>query len=241
MKKSRHGFTLVELLVVIGIITLLISMLLPALNRARQSARVVQCMSNMRQLGLACVNYGNSFKGTIPLVRQDWFIVPYVSNMHDNWGTLLLDGKYIATDDVFYCPEYEQPVWNHPTLNDRQYSTYWGYFSYTMNLACSYDWAANIYRANKFTDVRSSAEKILLVEGTLAENNNVGYFMAYPWYSSNPGIAWPRHGRLEKCNVLWMDGHVTTVRNTTPGIASGIYGQGALTTMNSSPDYWRIR
>lgn len=62
MKTSRRGFTLVELLVVIGIIALLISILLPALNKARQSAQSVQCLSNLRQLALACMFYANDHK-----------------------------------------------------------------------------------------------------------------------------------------------------------------------------------
>jgi prepilin-type N-terminal cleavage/methylation domain-containing protein/prepilin-type processing-associated H-X9-DG protein len=63
---AAGGFTLVELLVVIGIIAVLISMLLPALNRAREQARAAKCLSNLRQLSIALVGYCNYNKGSFP-------------------------------------------------------------------------------------------------------------------------------------------------------------------------------
>ena len=102
--KSRHpiGFTLVELLVVIGIIALLISLLLPALNRARDAAMQVQCMSNAKQLAMATQMYINDSKGWIPPVRSMIETNPPVV---EPFVCQYLPGLYLREDSrLFMCP-----------------------------------------------------------------------------------------------------------------------------------------
>src|SRR5688572_3188859 len=72
LREQRRGFTLVELLVVIGIIALLIAMLLPALRKAKEQANAVACQSNLRQLMQCIILFSTDMKGHLPGNKHDF-------------------------------------------------------------------------------------------------------------------------------------------------------------------------
>jgi prepilin-type N-terminal cleavage/methylation domain-containing protein len=108
----RNAFTLVELLVVIGIIALLIAILMPALSKARRQARSVQCQSNLRQMGTAFLMYSTEFK------RHP----PYRTTYETFWMSLLK--PYHGNNaPVRLCPDASEPS---PTNDWGSTRSYWG-------------------------------------------------------------------------------------------------------------------
>ena len=95
MKTQRTQiFTLIELLVVIAIIAILASMLLPALNKARDKARATQCLSNQKQCGLAIVSYANDFNDYV--VRSDGWDNP-ATHLQRQWPDQLMCNRYLPS------------------------------------------------------------------------------------------------------------------------------------------------
>jgi prepilin-type N-terminal cleavage/methylation domain-containing protein/prepilin-type processing-associated H-X9-DG protein len=133
IRYHKRGFTLVELLVVIAVLAVLVALLLPALQRARNQARAVACMSNLRQIGMALVTYASDNRMAIPHRLSEfngssypWY---YFLNGRSASGTVYLAGLNNWDHDdrtVFRCPEMEYPnlypiksAWVHSTYGMR--------------------------------------------------------------------------------------------------------------------------
>jgi len=173
----RRGFTLVELLVVIGIIALLISILLPALNKARESAKAVQCLSNQRQFAMGMLLYANDYRGSLPPYGH--FYAGYSEDPTSYWWVLI--AKYLGSSNQYAGITFMRC----PSERDPNRATYGVNYAKPWNAPFSYS-------SNPHINLYDGSRKVTQVKpGTLltGDCNN--------WGGSDPTIYNPREWPLD--------------------------------------------
>jgi prepilin-type processing-associated H-X9-DG protein/prepilin-type N-terminal cleavage/methylation domain-containing protein len=218
-------FTLIELLVVIAIIAILASMLLPALNQAREKAKAISCVSNQKQITLAIMMYSGDFNG---------FYVPYQRNDKLNWSSNIVEQGYLGGKNKFGAPVFLCPGNSgNPYHSDIKAST-----TSIRSVLGFIDYGYNYRYIGSSRDVAGTTKGVLTPWGIPAKNSNIqkpssvilgadsmytadtkaGYFILEPyWATGYTGVLSARHGN--KINVMWCDGHVSS--ESAPGVSPG--------------------
>ncbi|MBI5833849.1 MAG: DUF1559 domain-containing protein [Armatimonadetes bacterium] len=196
MRAQRRGFTLIELLVVIAIIAILAAILFPVFAKAREKARTASCQSNMKQLGVAFVQYAQDYDETLPMCRT---CNGFVSPVDGTTVTLTFRFSiqpYLKSTQVFKCPSNTSNATNDGgIINHYGYPTDGGVdstgFSYgTGNCNTS------------LAKIQSPAEQLQCIEKRDGGPDCASWNPRWSGFYGHNGFG----------NFLYCDGHVKTLK-----------------------------
>ena len=212
----KKNFTLIELLVVIAIIAILAGMLLPALSKAKDTAKQPACASNLKSLFLFCQSYGNDYNDFIvpPTMYHSGTGLQDLSQMSSKvygssvvikstYNNLLRILGYVrsANDDLFFCPGQ--------TLSKTERDTYYGNTGYGISSGVVFKDPRDVSVPNwyRFGTVHSASSKLYIMDNAHTTLKK-GFYLIYP-SKANPatGYSVPYERHAKTCGTLYVDGH----------------------------------
>lgn len=241
-KNVRKGFSLVELLVVMAIIATLVSLLIPAVNRARAAANSTFCKNNLRQLGIAIHVYAHEHDNELPPVTEfAWFLPPGGGNKEVYWfGEVLADksidfsngtlSRYMEGNAAsMQCPDFKSGQF---ALRFNGASSGYGYnYQYLGGGPAQGANGQAIKTPISITSVKSTSMTIVFADSARVPFQGGGDLLEENLFLDPPSNNYPsvhfRHGSGH-ANVLWLDGHVSSQHwssSTPPGWFNQQQGQ----------------
>ena len=244
--RDRKAFTLVELLVVIGIIALLISILLPALNKARDNANTVACLSNMRQFTAASANYAAENKG---------YIIPCGTPKAGWWCNIMVDNKYLTyTGDggtspqvksIFFCPSGNQEFFPPDLTNSgtvpssrtdargamaTQHTSPISRIRIDLWYGMNADEGSSTTRGAPCRRIQTTDDRLTTMNMVRRSSETVMFYdgLIYHELEVNANRINARHGRKTQTNLAFFDGHAATY--FTKGLPGGMGTKSAAET-----------